>query len=287
MTKLDDVYRDCMAQEWAHSGVTWRREVARIYAKYIQPQLGDKKVESISKDVVRRWFADRLATGANIQANRSLSVLSKLFSFYNEFALVPVASPYTYIRKAKETHRRRFATTEEIKKINELLEQNAEKYPEKVAFIYILMFTGSRPRAIEKANRDQLRFETDDAGNRYGRLTFWGKSGVEEVILPTRVLKYLEVVWAKHPLDLSLTSTKMPHDFWDKIRTQANCPDLWIRDWRRTFASIALSSGESLGVVGELLNHRSAQTTKIYAHLIGDERVKATRRIADKIGELL
>jgi integrase len=40
-----------------------------------------------------------------------------------------------------------------------------------------------------------------------------------------------------------------------------------IHDLRHTFASFAAASGMSLHMIGKLLGHSSAQTTRRYAHL--------------------
>jgi hypothetical protein len=43
--------------------------------------------------------------------------------------------------------------------------------------------------------------------------------------------------------------------YWEKIREAADCPDLQMRDARRTFASFGLGFGLTLAQIGELLRH--------------------------------
>jgi site-specific recombinase XerD len=43
-----------------------------------------------------------------------------------------------------------------------------------------------------------------------------------------------------------------------------------IHDLRQSFASVAVSAGESLYIVAKILGHRQARTTEVYAHLAPD-----------------
>ena len=52
-----------------------------------------------------------------------------------------------------------------------------------------------------------------------------------------------------------------------------------IHDLRHTFASIAVSSGLSLPIIGRLLGHTQAATTHRYAHLADDPLRAATERV--------
>jgi site-specific recombinase XerD len=49
---------------------------------------------------------------------------------------------------------------------------------------------------------------------------------------------------------------------------------------RHTFASIAVSSGLSLPVIGALLGHTTAQMTLRYSHLFDDPLRQATERVS-------
>ena len=53
-----------------------------------------------------------------------------------------------------------------------------------------------------------------------------------------------------------------------------------IRDLRHSFASRALSLGESLPMIGKLLGHTKVETTARYAHLARDSVKTAGERVA-------
>jgi integrase len=57
---------------------------------------------------------------------------------------------------------------------------------------------------------------------------------------------------------------------WQRVRGTAGLDDLRIHDLRHSFASIAVSGGDSLYLVGKVLGHRQSRTTERYAHLRDD-----------------
>jgi integrase len=56
--------------------------------------------------------------------------------------------------------------------------------------------------------------------------------------------------------------------FWVKVQKEADLPDVRIHDLRHTFASLLVSGGASLEIIGRLLGHSQMQTTQRYAHLM-------------------
>jgi integrase len=57
---------------------------------------------------------------------------------------------------------------------------------------------------------------------------------------------------------------------WDRIRKEAGISDVRIHDLRHTFASLLVSGGMSLPMIGRLLGHTQVQTMQRYAHLFDD-----------------
>jgi integrase len=56
--------------------------------------------------------------------------------------------------------------------------------------------------------------------------------------------------------------------FWKAIQTEADLPGVRVHDLRHTFASLLVSGGASLEMIGKLLGHTQMQTTQRYAHLM-------------------
>ena len=70
---------------------------------------------------------------------------------------------------------------------------------------------------------------------------------------------------------------------WDRIRTTAGIQDVRFHDLRRTVGSWLAGSGESLSLIGKVLNHRDVSTTAIYARLNLDPVRQALDRQATKM----
>jgi site-specific recombinase XerD len=67
------------------------------------------------------------------------------------------------------------------------------------------------------------------------------------------------------------------------MREVADIPDVRIHDLRHTFASLLVSGGASLEMIGKLLGHTQIGTTQRYAHLIESP----LRAGVNAVGEML
>ena len=68
--------------------------------------------------------------------------------------------------------------------------------------------------------------------------------------------------------------------FWEDVRAKADLPAVRIHDLRHTFASLLVSGGMTLPMIGKLLGHTQVQTTQRYAHLSQDSLVSAANEAA-------
>lgn len=288
---VSELFEECFKAHWAterYQKSGWAYEAKRLFSKRIQPTFGSLRLSEVTAVKVRQWH-EKLA-GTPTTANRSLSVLAKLFSFAEEKELRPQhTNPCNLVKAHPEHSRDRFATEAEISAIATGLQKYERQFPSGVAFLYLLIFTGSRPRAIERATWDQLEeFELD--GRTFGVLSFEGKSTAktgkfEKVILPPQAMRALKRL--PRIEGYTITGMKMPRKLWNKIRDEAGCPDLWARDWRRTYATVGMSNGVNMSTIGELLNHQTTETTKVYAKVVDTRRVEAATLIANKMEGLL
>ena len=110
--------------------------------------------------------------------------------------------------------------------------------------------------------------------------TAWSRSKV----LPPQALEVL----ARLPRTSdTITGIQSPKKLWERVRRDAGCPDLRMHDLRHSFASAALAAGLSLSQIGELLGHKSTQTTKRYAHLVEEVATAAATAAADRIASTM
>lgn len=266
------------SKKYSSSG--WRREVVNLWKKHLGPVFGKQLLTEVTAPEVRKWH--RSLADTPTAANRALSVLCRLFTYCQEEGLID-SNPCSLVKRYKEHARKRYASAEEIARLGKILERESVNHPAEVAFLYVLMFTGSRPRAIERAAPEDVE-RIEHQGQVFGILNFKGKSGDEVLVLPPVAMDVLDRLPSPRR---TLTGKAMPRALWERAREEAGCPDLWARDWRRTFATLGLSGGISLGIIGEVLNHRSAQTTKIYGKLLDLKRVDAVAAISGRMVELM
>lgn len=263
----------------------WGKQVKWLWARSLRSTFGPLKLSEVTPTRVRQWHQGFASTSV-YNGNRSLKVLSKIFRYAEEIELRPQNSnPCNLVKVFPEHKRSRYATADEIKKVIAILDRDAKKYPASVAFIYLLMFSGARPSVIARARWDQLQ-EFEVNGAKWGMLQGAGKTSSktgsdDKTLLPPQAMRVIG--WLPRVEGMTITGMKMPRTLWRRVREEAGCPDLWVRDWRRTFATLGYSDGVDMWTVGELLNHRSTETTKIYAKMMDTRRLEAVTRIADKI----
>lgn len=282
---VKQLYRKVYAEHWntaryVKSG--WAYQVETIYKTHIKRVFGREKLSTVTRLRVKNWHRKYLDSNPTA-GNRALAVLSKMFMFAEEQELRPQnTNPCTFVKSHEEKSRTRYATNEEIKKIDVILQREAAKRPKAVAFLYLLMYTGARPSAIARATWNQLKV-LDVNGETIGLLDYAGKGDDEQLILPPQVMKIIESLPKKGE---KIVGINMPTDLWAKVRREAGCEDLWARDLRRTFATVGLSTGVPIGQIGKVLNHKQTQTTEIYAKLIDSKKISTALHIATEVEKL-
>lgn len=285
---VESVFKIAYKKHWGKPQFsnTWRKEVRNLFEKRISPTFGKRPLLSITAKDVRDWHQEMFLTP--IHANRALSVLSRIFTFAEEEEIKPQGTnPCSLVENFPERTRKRFATPEELRRIMDALDREPRSNRKAVAFVYTLIFTGARPSALARAKwSDLMAFEKDF--KLWGKLSIFGKTSMrtgepEEIIIPPQAMDKIRELSTRSK---TIFDIKRPIAFWHRIRKQACCETLWLRDLRRTFATIALSNGSNLSVIGELLNHKSTQTTLIYAKLLDETKVKTSNLIAESIEKL-
>lgn len=288
---IDDLFTITWKSYWdkpRFHASTRAMNVNLLYQNKIKPAFGNFKLSFITPQMVRKWhrlLSDKTPTNAN----RALEVLGRMYSFaYQEGHLTEGRNPCEFVKKNKEAKRGRFATIEELQQVLSIIKREEEANPASAAFLYLLIFTGSRPKAIEMATWDQITMHYIN-GLKVGVLKFRGKSSEatgedETVIIPPQAMEALDKL--PKVKGQSITGIKNPRRLWRKIQAEIGCKDLWMRDLRRTFATTGMSTGITMSNIGEVLNHKSTQTTKIYAKLVQDSKIETTMKIANRIAEI-
>ena len=287
---MADLWGHCEREHW-NRGKEWDKAAKLMWNGFIAPAMGARRVGEVTYDDVKRLH-DKLRAHPT-QANRVVAVLSKMFNLAEIFGPETAkwrptgSNPCQHVERFRERKRKRYATPAEIAALGAILDRHAAQaeHLTGVAFIYLMLFSGARPSEIENGTPDMLERREKD-GTAYGVLRLdEGKTGARDVFMPPQAMAVLDKLPAGRA---SLAGRKtLPRALWKAVCEEAAIDGLWIRDLRRTFATIGMSMGVAPGQIGELLGHASAQTTKIYAKLMEDAAHDAAAVVAGRMEELL
>ena len=220
-----------------------------------------------------------------VRANRVGEVLRKMFSLAVTWKM-RTDNPATSFRKRPETARERFLSFEEIQRLADAL--CADPDQRAAGIIRLCMLTGARCGEARTATFDQFNLD----------LAIWTKQAaytkqrrVHRVPISHEAVALIRLRGDAVPKGCPfLFPGDVPGQpvvdlkrFWERMRVQAEIPDVRIHDLRHTFASLLVSGGASLEMIGRLLGHTQIGTTQRYAHLI-DSPLRAG---VNAVGEML
>ena len=264
-----------------HCKPSTREEYSRSVRLFVDPVIGELRVPEVQrKDIAALHHGLR---DKPYQANRTLGVLSKMFSLAEVWGWRPDGSnPCRHVKRYKEHKRERFLSPEETERLGQVLREAEEEMPSAVAAFRLLLLTGCRMSEIRDLRWDYVKddcIELPDAKTG-GRVVPLGPEARAVLSAIPRDEDNPWVIAGRLP-DSHLTDLQRP---WRRIRKQAGLEGVRIHDLRHSFASRALALGESLTMIGKLLGHTQVQTTARYAHLARDSIQTAAARITGSIG---
>lgn len=261
-----------------------------MLAKLVAPHWGNKLVTAITKTDVAKLLA-KIAEGrarpakekpnnrarklqgpkpTPVRANRVGEVLRKMFTLAIDWGWRE-DNPAAAFHRRIESARERFLNQQEIVCLAAALD--AAKDQRAAGIIRLCMLTGARLGEVRQARFEQFNLE----------LGVWSKpaattkqrkvhrvpvsADVAAIVRQCQLLVPSGVPWL-FPGDVPGQPVKEIRHFWRQIQAQADLPDVRIHDLRHTFASLLVSGGASLEMIGKLLGHTQMQTTQRYAHLM-------------------
>ena len=274
--------------------------------KLVLPTWGDRKVIDIRRADVDKLLADVAKGRARPhkkttkqkrlkplqptrptpgRANRLGCAIRKMFNLAIRWEMRTDNPAAGFIRNP-ENPRERFLDITEIARLSEVL--NEHKNQRMADVIRLLMLTGARRGEVLNATWDQ--FDLDRAVwtkpahmTKQRRLHRTPISGTAVQLLRTIRAGLTEDCPWVFP---GYAKGKPIHEikrFWDDVRERAELDGVRVHDLRHTFASLLVSGGMSLPMIGRLLGHTQVQTTQRYAHLFDDP----LRAGLDQIDEML
>ena len=243
-----------------------------------------RKLTDLNRNDVARLHA-QVGETAPYRANRLVALLRKMFNLARDWGLHAGENPATRIQMFREESRDRFVQPEELPRLFQAIAEEAD--PSVRAVLLTALLTGARRTEVLTMRWDEVsltRAEWRIPHTKAGRPASLARA--------PRARRHASEPcpgWRGIPMCLlgqngagHLQNMKRA---WDRIRVKAGIHDVRFHDLRRTVGSWLAGSGESLHLIGKVLNHRDVSTTAIYARLNLNPVRQALERNATKMLE--
>jgi len=249
----------------------------------ILPKLGAKKVDAIGRrdvEAIQVAMKDR-----PYQANRVLSLLSKMFNLAVEWKWRP-DNPAKSVERYQEQKRERWLSDEELRHLCAVLNEHPNTRAANAVRLQLL--TGARLGEVLTSRKEDFDLHrgiwTKPSHQTKQKRTEHLPLSAQALILVTLIIETSD---AGSPFLFPGNKPGQPlHEikkFWSVVLRESGIVNYRRHDNRHTYASHLVSSGLSLEIVGRLLGHTTATTTKRYAHLADDPLRAATDQFGSKI----
>jgi integrase len=262
-----------------------------IINKHIAPHFGKHvKVADVTFSDVDALHRRVTESAGPYAANRCVGLLSKMFSLAQRWRMRD-DNPCRGVEMNTEYHRQRYLKPEELARLVEALAVHPEK--QTADALRVILFTGCRkgealscrwadvdltaglwskpPSSTKQKKPHEVSLSAPVRQLLAGiaeAQTGKGRRPLGEFVFPSTVSG------TGHLVDIDAT--------WHSICKAAGIEDLHIHDLRHSFASQLASGGASLALIGAMLGHAKAETTKRYAHLFRSPQQEA----AEKVGAI-
>jgi integrase len=247
-------------------------DISRL-ERFIIPAWGNLLITNIKLSDVSALHA-KLGKQGIYQANRVKSLLSKMFNLARVWGYVPEnhINPCLGVESFTEKPRKRFVSKVEFPRLVSAINQEPNQSAVYAMWLYLL--TGCRKNELLT-----LKWSDIDLIEKTLNLEVTKNGESHTVPLSDASISVLNqipriegnpyVITGKNP-GCHLVNISKP---WERIRKTAGLEDVRLHDLRRTVGSWLAQSGNSLPLIGKVLNHSNQSTTAIYARL-GDDAAK-------------
>jgi len=274
---------------------------ARKLRRHVLPLLGTIDVQNLTKGDIEQAQA-KVAAGATRldektgrvrgraivrggrgAARSAVMSLSACLSWAVDQEIL-ASNPALRVKKEKPRRRERFLSDLEAARLLDTIfkmERDRQLSPSFGDMIRMLLLTGAR-----KTEMQALSWSEVDLG-RKSILLPRERSKTGEKIIPLSA-PAIALLSKRQPQSgyvfPSPADTSKPAEgvqkAWERVRAQANLPDVRLHDLRHSFASFAVAGGASMPLIAKVLGHSQTATTERYAHLGADPM----REVAEQVG---
>jgi integrase len=205
-----------------------------------------------------------------VRANRVGEVIRKMFAYAVKWGWRE-DNPAMGFRRRMETPRERYLSQDEIARLAAALDMAEDDRASGI--IRLCMLTGARVGEVRQARFEDFNLEhlswtkpaTTTKQRRVHRVPISDEAAA--IVRQRRLAVAKGSPWL-FPGDAPGQPVQEIRRFWARIQKEVGIEDVRIHDLRHTFASLLVSGGASLEMIGKLLGHSQMQTTQRYAHLM-------------------
>jgi len=236
------------------------KEDARILNKDILPIWGNRSAAAIKRTDVVAVLDSIVDRGSGIMANRTLSLIRKMFNFAIGRDIVKENPCHQVKAMAKENQKDRVLAEEEIVKMWNYLKDCPYLHGD---ILKMILITGQRPGEVIKMRYDNIVCDSGEfywtipkagAKNNCSHRVFLSAMAIDltreqrcaDFVFNENTTSELAQFVDRHYFNMGIIDKFTPHDL------------------RRTCASHMASMGVDRLTIGRILNHKEAGVTKIY-----------------------
>lgn len=236
------------------------RDLMRMYMGSIK----DRKLSEIERSDIKAIHV-KATKKSPAQADRTLAVVSAVFSYMQGQELFSGQNPATRIQKNPAPSRDRFLQADELTPFFKALSESTNIVMRD--FFLLALLTGAR-----RANVSAMRWADVDLVAGVWRIAKTKNGTPQTVTLSPEAVAVLDArkddggVFV-FPGDGVTGHIVEPKKAWATLLKAAGIENLRIHDLRRTLGSWQARTGASLPIIGKSLNHKTHQATAIYARL--------------------
>jgi integrase len=253
--------------------------------RYVRPAFGTRKVPDVAFADVQHLHRKVTAERGPIGANRMMATLSSMFTQAVLWGMRP-DNPCHNVSKNKERARKRYLKPDEL---DALVVALAGYRTQRIAnIIRALLLSGARASEV-------CAMRWADLNLTEGTWLKPAETVKQDEDHDTPLSAPLRQLLAEIAMEQKTRGTDSEWVFPTRTGASTNYHDVWkawreicatagikgvnIHDMRHHYASILVSSGASLPIIGQLLGHKDGRTTARYAHLFRDVTREATNRV--------
>lgn len=250
-------------------------DLRSMWKGFVLPRLGSKRVDELTFGDVERLHR---SIAAKYRANRAYESVRRVLNLCIKWGWIE-HNPAKGLEVNRETPRNTYLTAEQVRAI--LAELPATESGDAVR---MLLLTGARLGEVLGMRWDQVDLGT----------ATWTKPAAttkqrreHRVPLPVAAVELIRRRPRGGALVFGRPSGEPVRDLrktWEWACRRAGVPKLRIHDCRHTVASLLVSNGASLAVVGAILGHSNPSVTARYAHLLDDPLRAALAGVAQQVG---